>query len=487
MRRVLLLQIFMECALLSSGQALRTKNVIIAGTVINSNDSTPKVVKVNFQNPLKGYGHSARLNSRNEFRMEEEMLFTQNMTVNYANMYINLYVEPGDSVHLTIDPTLLNKKNFEWVTITGDHAVISRQLNRVADYISRLPYAKWDFSLAPDKMLAAVQSDYDRYMKAVREFDAKERLDSTVLQWTQREIKYLIANYLFDYVDLDEKSEQKRAERIGLFNSAFFDIHNPDNFQSMMFPYHLSNYMYLKTREDSVVSRALKEDRLSDALYKGIAILLKEPATPSRDYMIFKFLSFFLNKKSDILNSAGKEMAGYFTDPLYYNYLTPLAHPAKRMEFPKTMITGVQYLTPDGIVKPVPESDMISYLAGKYPGKVIYIDVYATWCGPCRLEHKKAPELHKLFSGKDVVFVNLCLQSERDKWKKLVADEPIGGENYYFDDDASKLFMGVYKLSGYPSFLLVSRKGKVVTNRAPRPSEKGLAAKELSALLAEKP
>ena len=72
---------------------------------------------------------------------------------------------------------------------------------------------------------------------------------------------------------------------------------------------------------------------------------------------------------------------------------------------------------------------------------------------------------------KDAIFVNLCLQSTVSHWMELVRKRSIGGENYFFTDDATKLFMGTYRLSGYPSYLLMDRQGRLVTTTAPRPSE----------------
>ena len=48
----------------------------------------------------------------------------------------------------------------------------------------------------------------------------------------------------------------------------------------------------------------------------------------------------------------------------------------------------------------------------KYKGKVLYVDFYATWCGPCRQEIPYAKQLYQEFKHKDVVFLNLCAKSK---------------------------------------------------------------------------
>lgn len=178
------------------------------------------------------------------------------------------------------------------------------------------------------------------------------------------------------------------------------------------------------------------------------------------------------------------EVRSAFVDGSLYERLEALCRKMSGApSFPDTPVRGVAYLNADSSVTAVPEGDMFAYLAAKYPGKVLYIDVYATWCGPCRAEMKEAPALHKLMHGKDVVFVNLCLGSDREAWRKLIGQQRLGGENYWFDGDATQLFLGVYNLLGYPTYILVGRDGKIATMKAGRPSALTQTAAQIDELL----
>ena len=108
----------------------------------------------------------------------------------------------------------------------------------------------------------------------------------------------------------------------------------------------------------------------------------------------------------------------------------------------------------------------------KYLGKVIYIDVYATWCGPCREEIPYAKVLHNEFKNKDVVFLNLCAESNEETWKKLIEHNNIKGENFLLTNAEYKSLSRLYRINGYPTFILIDKNGNVVNSEAPRPSEK---------------
>ncbi len=464
---LILAVLLMPCAF---AEPVKTKQVVITCKLVHVTATTPRVFKINFLNPFQNSPQSAKLDERNEFCVREEMLFVQNMTIQYNGSFINLYVHPGDSVQLTIDASLLDKPDFEWVTIGGDHAVVSNQVNKCHSYLSKIPSLDYDYSLTPAAMLDAIKKDYERQMGILRKYAAENALAPEVVQWAERDIKYSIGNWMSDYLNIDSISMQEKRARASLFADPFFMIHDPANFQTMMFPYHLSAYASRITYAEPSIRAALMQGRKADGIKKGIAVLLKEPAGICRDYMLHHFISSFTRKMPALLDSLG-DTRKYFTQARAYDYLKQVTALVQRTDFPYTVVEGISYLNADTLVEAIPPTDVFNFLAKKYPGKILYIDVYATWCVPCLEELKNVPALHQSYKGRDIVFVNLCLQSTMGKWKKMIKEKNIEGENYFFDEDATKLFMGTYKLNGFPSYLLTGKNGKIYTTNAPRPSE----------------
>lgn len=108
----------------------------------------------------------------------------------------------------------------------------------------------------------------------------------------------------------------------------------------------------------------------------------------------------------------------------------------------------------------------------KYLGKVVYIDFYSTWCGPCREEIPYAKALHSEFKNSDVVFLNLCANSEKENWENLIKQKKIEGENYLLNNEEFNLLAKLYKVNGFPTYILIDKKGNVADYSAPRPSSK---------------
>lgn len=107
-------------------------------------------------------------------------------------------------------------------------------------------------------------------------------------------------------------------------------------------------------------------------------------------------------------------------------------------------------------------------LAGKY----VYIDVWATWCGPCIREIPSLKIVEKKYHGKNIQFVSISIDQmkDREKWKKMVIEKELGGIQLLADNDWKSQFVTDYGIEGIPRFILIGPDGKIVTANAHRPS-----------------
>lgn len=451
-------------------QRFTAKPVIITANLIHPDSTTPRAMVFNFLNPFIKGRKSASFDSHNTIFSSEEIFLTHNMTIQYNDYFINLYVKPGDSVHLDIDAKRLEEKNFEWLTITGSNATISTSLNRWHSYSAHLPYKKYDHSVTESVMLDSVKADYKRYMSEMQQYDQRDKLPSIVKSWAENDIKYAISNWISDYL-VQAEPGGKKIYRPSLFANSFFDQYNESNFVSMMFPYHLSSYTYTLVNSDEQVMSALKNKDVTGAAKKAMVRLSKEPAGLSRDYMLFTILSHYSTLKPGLLDSLTNAQT-MFSDELTWQYLKRASFESANPTFSESAINGIVYFNKNKVEEKLPPAEFSKYIAKKHSGKLIYLDIYATWCGPCLKEMEYMPALKKSIDTAKVVFVNLCLQSEQVNWRKLIVSKKLTGENYYLTDDASRMMMGMYHLEGFPTYMLFDGKGQLITRNAPRPSDK---------------
>jgi len=114
----------------------------------------------------------------------------------------------------------------------------------------------------------------------------------------------------------------------------------------------------------------------------------------------------------------------------------------------------------------------------EFKGKVVLVDVWATWCGPCKAQIPHLQKLEKEFHGSDIVFMSYSIDALKDleKWKKFIADQKLGGVQLIGEAAFKSTICKNYGIKSIPRFMLFDKEGKIVTIDAPRPSDPKLKA-----------
>lgn len=131
---------------------------------------------------------------------------------------------------------------------------------------------------------------------------------------------------------------------------------------------------------------------------------------------------------------------------------------------------GLDFTYKDIDDKPVSFSD--------FKGKFVYIDLWATWCGPCKAEIPHMKKIEEDYHGKNIVFVSLSLDKPKDaqKWKDFVKKEQLKGIQLMADKDFGSDVAKNYEVNAIPRFLLFDTKGNIINADALRPSNPELRA-----------
>ncbi|MBF4492232.1 TlpA family protein disulfide reductase [Flavobacterium sp. MR2016-29] len=126
---------------------------------------------------------------------------------------------------------------------------------------------------------------------------------------------------------------------------------------------------------------------------------------------------------------------------------------------------------------PSPDFDYENHKGGKtklsdLKGKYVYIDLWATWCGPCRAEIPYLQKIEEKYHGKNIEFVSVSIDAlkDHDKWQKFVNDKQLGGIQLFSDNEWKSAFVTSYNVTGIPRFILIDPKGNVLEANASRPS-----------------
>lgn len=129
---------------------------------------------------------------------------------------------------------------------------------------------------------------------------------------------------------------------------------------------------------------------------------------------------------------------------------------------------AVDFLVNDASDKSLHFKDMVG------GGAVTYVDFWATWCGPCRAEIPTLAKMVEHFrDNKNVRIISISIDTQVDKWKKMIADDKPAWEQYNIPDPDSSEALKAYVITSIPRFILFDKEGRLYKSDAPRPSESG--------------
>lgn len=204
--------------------------------------------------------------------------------------------------------------------------------------------------------------------------------------------------------------------------------------------------------------------------------LFRESATKSRNEKIQSALGIQLGLATDIMNSQEycrpivsemtpvsaeklKQMQSTISTPFIANYIA-----VKNVETIAKIEANKMQKGSTALEVPKSGSDnLFDAIINKYRGKVVYVDFWATWCGPCRSGIEQIKPLKDEMKDENVAFVYITNQtSPKGTYDNMIPT--IKGEHYRVSADEWNFLCDKFKISGIPHCVLVGKGGDVINS-----------------------
>ncbi|WP_242093464.1 TlpA family protein disulfide reductase [Aestuariivivens sediminicola] len=431
--------------ILSCQKEVSRDYAIVAGTVSNGPG------KVNLGTLDRSFTMTMPTDANGTFRDIISSDFGHFMFFDGKN-FTPVYIEKGDSIHISYDANDFNNS----LTFAGDGAPIS-------DYLKNKSTLERELR-GPENVYTLDETTFKTTFTGIRDsllanLDATAGIPESYKIKETRNINYSYLGQLMRYQPYHayytgnpdfEVSEDflKELDQI--------DYNNEDDFK-------FSNaYANLVTGHyNNKAQELIESDSLADyaALHKAISVATSE-----------------LIKNKLLFNSAKTGIT--YTDDLEGYYTSFMTHSTN--EEHKTEITATyDKLKVLSKGSPSPKfTDYENYAGGTtslsdLEGKYVYIDVWATWCGPCKREIPFLKEVEAKYHDKNIAFVSISIDkvSDHEKWKTMVEEKELGGIQLFADNDWNSAFVKEYQIQGIPRFILINPEGQIINANAPRPSD----------------
>ena len=221
-----------------------------------------------------------------------------------------------------------------------------------------------------------------------------------------------------------------------------------------------------------LAQKALVQEKLLD---QDFDTFNKEELNTTLDKAQIELTAFVNDNKvgvdTMVVNSSLKEVEGMVTS--YKNHFGKTID-LKAKFYGQPSPTFDKYLNIDG------SETSLSDLKGKY----VYVDVWATWCGPCKAEIPSLKKVEEAYHDKNIAFVSMSIDDDRshggswekaeEDWRAMVADKELKGIQIFAPKGWKSDFVTGFEIRGIPRFILIGPDGNVIDASAPRPSSDSL-------------
>ncbi|CAD0005244.1 TlpA family protein disulfide reductase [Flavobacterium chungangense] len=433
----------------------------VSGTAQKKNDFVvfSGVISNKIEDQIKIYDFQNQVVS--EIKLSPEGKFTETLklkegfyTLQHEDFSAKLFLEPGSNLSTSFDAKDF-KKSLKF----------SGQGGPVNSYIQKKTSKNWGVAEDLKIRYALSETDFKRMMNK-----AKASKDSLLLSQVnisenfknkeKRNINYEYINEMIKYETDPAHYTQNTDFKVStdfLPELKTFDYDNSEDF------YFSNSYKNIVLAHYRKLGKELAERDKHDNYYLSYItavssaknqdiknILLYEHAKNAIAYIsdVQEYYKVFINSSTDETNNKAISQI--------YQKLLPLSKGNASPKFVGYDNYGGGKVSLDDL-----------------KGKYIYIDVWATWCGPCKVEIPHLGKIEEEYKGKNIQFLSISIDKRADieKWKKMISDKKMGGIQVIADNAWDSKFIQDYFIKGIPRFILIDPQGNIVSSNAPRPSE----------------
>ena len=396
--------------------------------------------------------YEIKLNDKNQFSFSTSLNHVAYIDFYYADQGFHYWIiEPEDDISMKFSP-----KNF-WPSLKFS-GMGSDKLNYYVKQREKFE-EKRDFEKEADALSKARQELYFDFL------DSEQQTQITFLEKTP----YISANFI----------QSRKADIIGTLQNYKVNLLSGNKYTSWT-EEKVKSLLKIEELPDSVQAHSLEYGNmfhnLMDLFVAKSALRKRKDLTEleeinlikssySRAYFSFQLIervtAFKLKNMIEAENVTPKiqsmvdDFLATATSRDYKNYLS------KKVSFSKTLAKGSP-------AKPFKLKD----IDGKevslkdFLGKIVYIDFWASWCGPCIYDMKFMDTLKAKFQD-EVVFIQISLDSDTD-WREAIKMYDVKGINLRADEQST--ITKNYGVTGIPAYYLIDKKGNFAVSQVSDPS-----------------
>jgi thiol-disulfide isomerase/thioredoxin len=181
-----------------------------------------------------------------------------------------------------------------------------------------------------------------------------------------------------------------------------------------------------------------------------------------------------------VLKKMKQELAAADKEKKYLPVIDPLCDESKLVVYKRAADSTDVKKGADADGPVLTDKDGKRVRLSDFKGKVVYIDFWASWCGPCRMMMPASKQLHEQLSEKQkksIVFLYISIDQNKENWIKAMQDMDMQGVNVISPGNWSSPACIYYQINSIPRYMIMDKKGDIVDLNATRPNDPELLQK----------
>ncbi|MBS2097683.1 TlpA family protein disulfide reductase [Carboxylicivirga linearis] len=378
-----------------------------------------------------------------------------------GDAYLKLNLVPGANLNIKFDGIELKSGKAANVTITGEGSESSSLLlnmrnadtNNNLRAVLSLPTAEFEETVTSDAMLLS---------KMIEEFESSNPGNDTFIEMLRLEQKVLLAQKYDYFVMYHARFAPNDTLPIPEEYKTFSATIPTDNYEAFK---EIRVYQQFVVNEHtSKIENQIKEEEIEERSAEFVnreIDIIKTLEVPQivKDELGNRLLGSYTYQPDSIKNIMKERYTEIITNKKYTKAFTVLLAQLEKLQ-PGAIAPTFAYNDING--EKVTSEDL--------KGKVIYIDVWATWCGPCKAEIPHLKKMEEELHEQDIAFVSISVDNNKSAWEKMVAEKELKGYQLFAPNDWNSEIIKDYAIRGIPRFIMIDKEGKLVNANASRPS-----------------
>ncbi len=464
---------------------------VLIGQITNINDfpNAPKKIELSVNDITIFNQHSfeTEINDSGKFVFDVPLYHSINTYLNYGDNRITPYLFPNDTIYLSCQ---IGKNGFkigmEEVVFDKKHDKFQNDFKKCHRWLHYGKLNKFHKTLNKELTPQELKNKYLGFEKKLLEeieIGLKEDpLDDILADYLRFSAKYSIYRQI---IRIGKKIEDKveRQDFIDfLTDSIIFD---KNAMVTSDYNYFLNAYRFTdKIKDVGKVSARNKEELVTKMIQKS----LSRTDGFWTEYLGASTLrSLVLKKPEELSQSQINAYSNFIGNSFEDKYIRQLLLAMCNQTSKKIEIISNRTIPNDANLnkyESITGKKLFKEIIDENVGKVIYIDIWATWCSPCKKQIAHSQRMHEMLKDKNVSFVYLCCRSEEETWKNIIRQFQIKGSHVLLNNEQYNYLKSRFLISGIPRYILIDNSGKIINADAPLPDSEEIII-EINKLLRE--